>query len=396
MLWQASVFPFAVPLAALAFNPDSPKAEVDVAHLTAPIHRLAASSLLTLLEEKYIFVHRWTAESLKALMPSGTYETCCLQAGRYLQRRPASGSQFVADLTEATRLFLSAHAFDDAASSAWSLIHFLQPIGQTILWTELAREVSNSLPTEHDDKLRFMGEEAGGLLSLGLGNVALARYKEVLQLAERKALQEPGRADYQRDLSVSYNKLGDLQSALGEGEAARQYYEKSLLLREQLVKQEPGRADYQRDLSVSYDRLGDLQRALGEGDAARQYYEKSLSIAEQLVKQEPGRADYQRDLSVSYNKLGDLQRALGEGDLARQYYEKSLSIAEQLVKQEPGRADYQRDLSVSYNKLGDLQRALGEGEAARQYYEKSLLMRRAISEAGVGASGLPARPVCVV
>ena len=74
---------------------------------------------------------------------------------------------------------------------------------------------------------------------------------------------------------MSYNKLGDLQSSLGEGEAARQYYEKSLLLREQLVKQEPGRADYQRDLSVSYDRLGDLQRALGEGEAARQYYEKS-------------------------------------------------------------------------------------------------------------------------
>ena len=155
LLWQSSVFPFAVPLAALTFNPATPKADVDTAPLAAPIRRLAASSLLTLLEDNHIFVHRWTAESLKVLMPSGTYEICCLQAARYLQIRPASGSQFVADLTEAVHLFLSAHAFDDAASSAWSLIKFLQPIGQTILWTELAREVNMALPPAHNDKFDF-------------------------------------------------------------------------------------------------------------------------------------------------------------------------------------------------------------------------------------------------
>jgi tetratricopeptide (TPR) repeat protein len=77
--------------------------------------------------------------------------------------------------------------------------------------------------------------------------------------------QEPGRADYLRDLSVSYNKMGDLQRALGEGEAARQFYEKSLELRERLVAQEPGRADYRVDLAKSLARIGDadhLQRAL--------------------------------------------------------------------------------------------------------------------------------------
>ena len=60
-------------------------------------------------------------------------------------------------------------------------------------------------------------------------------------------------------------RLGDLQRALGEGEAARQYYEKALSIAEQLVKQEPGRADYQRDVIVSLVKLGtapQLQRAL--------------------------------------------------------------------------------------------------------------------------------------
>ena len=35
---------------------------------------------------------------------------------------------------------------------------------------------------------------------------------------------EPDRADYQRDLSVSYERLGGLLGALGEGEQARRYY----------------------------------------------------------------------------------------------------------------------------------------------------------------------------
>jgi tetratricopeptide (TPR) repeat protein len=107
--------------------------------------------------------------------------------------------------------------------------------------------------------------------------------------------------------------MGDLQRALGEGEAARQFYEKALELRERLVAQEPGRADYLRDLSVSYERMGDLQSALGEGEAARQFYEKALEIAERLVAQEPGRADYLVYLAKSLARMGDadhLQRGL--------------------------------------------------------------------------------------
>ena len=92
-----------------------------------------------------------------------------------------------------------------------------------------------------------------------------------------------------------------------------QFFEKSLDIAEQLVQQEPGRADYLRQLSVSYNNLGDLQSALGNGEAARQFFEKSLDIRERLVQEEPGRADYLRDLIISLVKLGSaphLQRAV--------------------------------------------------------------------------------------
>ena len=121
---------------------------------------------------------------------------------------------------------------------------------------------------------------------------------------------------------------------------------KALVSAERLASREPDRADYQRDLSVSYnERMGDLYRALGEGEKARDAYEQSLGIRERLASREPDRADYQRDLSVSYNKMGDLYRALGEGEKARDAYQSALAIAERLASREPDRADYQRDLS---------------------------------------------------
>jgi tetratricopeptide (TPR) repeat protein len=88
---------------------------------------------------------------------------------------------------------------------------------------------------------------------------------------------EPDRADYQRDLSVSYNKLGDLLQALGQGEAARQYYQQSLEIRQRLVAAEPDRADYQWDLVVSL-----LRMAAVEPDNSTEHRARALAILRDL------------------------------------------------------------------------------------------------------------------
>ena len=213
------------------------------------------------------------------------------------------------------------------------------------------------------------------MAALGQGEAARDFFQKALARAE------PERTDHQRDLSVSYNKLGDLMAALGQGEAARDFFEKDLAISERLARAEPERADYQRDLSVSYEKLGNLMAKLGQGEAARDFFQKSLAIRERLVRAEPERADYQRDLSVSYIKLGDLMADLGQGEAARGFFDNSLAISERLTRAEPERADYQRDLSVSYNKLGDLMAALGQGEAARDFFQKSLAIFERLARA---------------
>ena len=71
------------------------------------------------------------------------------------------------------------------------------------------------------------------------------------------------------------------------------------------------------DLSISYNRLGDLARSSGDPAAARRFYQDGLEIAKRLNAAAPENADYARDLSVSYIKLGDLAGSGGDPAAAR-------------------------------------------------------------------------------
>ena len=193
-----------------------------------------------------------------------------------------------------------------------------------------------------------------------------------LAIAERLAQAEPDRADYQRDLSVSYERMGDLYGALGQGEEARQAYLKSLAIRERLAEAEPDRADYQRDLSVSYERMGDLYRRPRPGRGG------APGLSQVAGDQRAAGAGRARSRRLPARPLGVVRTrwatSIAPSARARRRARpiKSLAIAERLAQAEPDRADYQRDLSVSYEQMGDLYRALGQGDEARQAYLKSL------------------------
>jgi len=332
----------------LAETPEDPIA----AHLLdRALDRLAALSLIYLFPDKAAWVHRWTAEGLARIDAVG-YRARCIRAGRYRMWRVQHESRNLEDAVEAMRNFFAGEDYDAAAASGQACIGALGRFNQTIRVAALAAEALETLPEEHDSFAAIADAEARAYLSLGETSRAKARYLILLENHERLAAAEPDRADYQRDLSVSYNKMGDLYAALGQGEQAREAFAKALGIAERLAAAEPDRADYQRDLSVSYERMGDLYAALGQGEQAREAHQQALGIRERLAAAEPDRADYQRDLSFSYNKMGDLYAALGQGEQAREAFAKDLEIAERLAAAEPDRADYQRDLVVSLVKIG--------------------------------------------
>jgi hypothetical protein len=95
----------------------------------------------------------------------------------------------------------------------------------------------------------------------------------------------------------------------------------ALVIRQRLAANEPERADFQRDLSVSHERMGDMFRALGQTDDAREAFAAALAIRERLAANERVRADYQMDV------VGSLARtALHAGCGARALLERAASI----------------------------------------------------------------------
>ena len=225
-----------------------------------------------------------------------------------------------------------------------------------------------------------------GDLSVRFGNGEEARkwFAKGLSIAERLYSADPGNAGFARDLSISYERLGDMARDAGDSGAALGWFKRAKDIRQRLYSADPGNADFARDLSVSYNKLGDLSVRSGNGEEARKWFAKQLSIAERLYSADPGNAGFARDLSVSYNKLGDLSVRSGNGEEAREWFNKSREIRERLYSADPGNAGFARDLSVSYNKLGDLSVRSGNGEEARGWFAKGLSIAERLYSADPG------------
>ena len=103
---------------------------------------------------------------------------------------------------------------------------------------------------------------------------------------------------WQRELSVSYNKLGDVAVAGGDLVAARQAYEQSLLIRERLAESDPSNSGWQRDLVVSHAKMGDLLVKLNRYDDARATFKKAEGISERLTTLDSSNAIWRNDMAL--------------------------------------------------------------------------------------------------
>ena len=90
--------------------------------------------------------------------------------------------------------------------------------------------------------------------------------------------------------------------AQGDGPAALRAYQEGLAIAEALAKRDPANTEWQRDLSVSHEQIGDVLVAQGDGPAALRAYQEGLAIGEALAKRDPANTEWQRDLSVSHDQ----------------------------------------------------------------------------------------------
>lgn len=110
-----------------------------------------------------------------------------------------------------------------------------------------------------------------------------------------------------RWFTIVLNDEGDVLVSLGQSLAAINCYQTSMKFRVKLVETEPENTEWQRDLSVSHNKVGDMHKANGDGIKALKAYEDGLAIAKTLAELDPKMVQWQTDLVVSYYKLSQLK-----------------------------------------------------------------------------------------
>ena len=152
------------------------------------------------------------------------------------------------------------------------------------------------------------------------------------------------------DLSLAwaYDSKGSLLQSYGKLTTAKAAFASYQQVCQRMMTRYDGRQE--RQLSISYNRLGDICKAQGDLSGAKDYYLKALAISERLAA-ESETTEAQRDLFVSYNKLGDICTAQGDLSGAKDYYLKDLAISERLAAESEG-TQAKDDLAVSYYKIG--------------------------------------------
>jgi tetratricopeptide (TPR) repeat protein len=213
---------------------------------------------------------------------------------------------------------------------------------------------------------------------------ALTAYQAAHAILERLTLADPGNAYRQEDLAVSHLKIGDALRAHGNLPDALTAYQSGHATFGRLASTDPSNGSWQLELCGSYQRIGDMLTAQGNLTGALTAYQASLAVVERLAAADPRNASWQSALSASHSKIGDVLSAQGNLPDALTAHRASHAIDEQLAASDPGNAGWQQNLSTSHNNIGDLLITQGNLAGALTAYQAGLSIRERLAAADPG------------
>ncbi|MGH3821473.1 MAG: CHAT domain-containing protein [Pseudonocardiaceae bacterium] len=225
------------------------------------VETCAASSLLTLdtsAREPTVFVHRWTATELHQRWGDhGRHDQLTeahLRAADYWQWRvrvwPQDRAQDLEDLLEARYHLLAAGDPDTAAALTEGVCSQLHAWGAWDREEALIHDTMAHLPDSSGRLPAWLTQLGDIAVGRGRPGEAARRYAQGLAIAERLVELDPANTDFQRDLSISYERLGGLDEAAGRSPDAQQRYSVAGDIRRGILRREPHRTDLAEELSV--------------------------------------------------------------------------------------------------------------------------------------------------
>ena len=88
-----------------------------------------------------------------------------------------------------------------------------------------------------------------------------------------------------------------MQRAQGDLAAALTSYQAALAIHVRLAQADPGNAECQRDLAVSYGKVATIDAELGARDQALDQFRRGREIVARLARQSPDNATLPKDLA---------------------------------------------------------------------------------------------------
>ncbi len=240
----------------------------------------------------------------------------------------------------------------------------------------LAQEAGSDPSLQHELATAYekIGDIQGNPYSANLGDTvgALESYRKALAIRQALAAAEPASLETKRELSGSYDRIGDMLQLTHHLAEALAHYRQALQLRQELALLQPHNLSIQRELSGSYELIGDVLVKMGDGSGALENFRQCFRIAESLAAREPTSL-HRRHLALSYGKLSTGLAMMGEEwTAAIERARQSLEMLRQLAELEPNNARAQRELAFGYNKVGDLLWSIKDLPQALENYREAL------------------------
>lgn len=220
------------------------------------LDRLSDLTLLVEFEDDTVWVHRWTAEALQRNDSDTDHRRRAARAGQH-RLRPRDGGVTLDNAVEASRNLIIAQQWDGVAQIAQQICEILAQTS-TVALVGLAGEFQRSLPITHSAHKIIADHEAQALLALGYTAASFDRYQTLITEHQRLVGAEPDRADYQRDLSVSHERMASATQVAGDLTESAQWQLRGIEIHRRLVAGDPENAELVCELGVKLHNMAPI------------------------------------------------------------------------------------------------------------------------------------------
>lgn len=226
--------------------------------------------------------------------------------------------------------------------------------------------------------------------SRNIWNDAKKNYQEAFNIRQKLSKSDPKNLQWKRDLAISHIRLGITFQEIYWTDTTNQsmlnisgdHFKESYKVFRELHEIDSDNLQYQLDLSIGYDYLGDHAKENNDFETAHKHYKKGQELAQNLTDNHPNRTLFQVSLAILSRKLG--QNALKEKNYpyAIKQFRKALHIRRYLAGIDPSNIEWLNGVFAVYYWLALAHEESGRPDLAIRYWRQSYEAINQIDERG--------------